>query len=82
MRSCAARNLGGDDALDHGCSTGAIAIALATVYRGALVTGLDADLHALVLAQRNTIARGAQTISSAGRLSTCPLKLRASILSY
>lgn len=40
----------GEHAIDLGCGTGTIAVALA--YRDALVTGLDADVGALVLAQQ------------------------------
>lgn len=48
----------GEHALDLGCATGMLSIALALTYRDALVTGLDADLEALALAHKKARTQG------------------------
>lgn len=54
-----ARLRSGEHALDVGCGSGTLSIALAMAYPGAAVTGLDANVEALVLAHKNARARGA-----------------------
>lgn len=49
-----------EHALDLGCGSGTLSVALALAYRDAAVTGLDADLHALVLAQKK--AKGCRAL--------------------
>ncbi len=48
----------GEHALDLGCGTGTLSIALAVAYRDASVTGLDADLEALALAHKKARTQG------------------------
>ena len=48
----------GEHALDLGCGTGTLSIALAMAYQDALVTGLDADLEALALAHKKARTQG------------------------
>jgi ubiquinone/menaquinone biosynthesis C-methylase UbiE len=48
----------GEHALELGCGTGTLSIALAVTYRDALVTGLDADLEALALAHKKARSQG------------------------